>query len=86
MKTIDVRGATSLLRDYVGGLDGEPLIITDGESPVAALVPIDRTDLESLSLSSNPDFLNLIEKSRRRQRDEGGISSDEMRRRLGIQR
>jgi len=33
---------------------------------MAALVPIEEVDLESLSLGTNPDFLALIEQSRAR--------------------
>jgi hypothetical protein len=40
-------------------------------------------DMESLSLSLNPDFMEIIERSRQRQDEEGGISSEEMRRRFG---
>jgi hypothetical protein len=39
-------------------------------------------DIETVSLSNNPKFLNLIERSRARQKSEGGISTEEMRRRL----
>ena len=38
----------------------------------------------TVSLSTNPQFLALIERSRARQESEGGISSDEMRWRLGL--
>lgn len=42
------------------------------------------TDAETISLSTNPKFLRIIELSRKRQRKEGSVSSDDMRRRLGI--
>jgi predicted phage gp36 major capsid-like protein len=45
---------------------------------VAALVSISNADIETVSLSNNPKFLNLIERSRARQKSEGGISSEEM--------
>ena len=45
-----------------------------------------KTDAETISLSTNPKFLRIIERSRKRQRKEGSLSSDEMRRRLGILR
>ena len=41
-------------------------------------------DAEAISLSTNPRFLAIIERSRLRQKREGGISSEEMRRRLGL--
>jgi hypothetical protein len=42
------------------------------------------TDGEARSVSINPDFLSLIKKSRACQTREGGISSEEMRRRLDV--
>jgi len=41
---------------------------------------------EMIWLGSHPQFLALIERSRARQKTEGGISSSELRRRLGILR
>ncbi len=45
---------------------------------------VEGPDWESISLSTNPEFMAIIERSRVRHRTEGGISSDEMRRRLGL--
>jgi hypothetical protein len=54
-----------------------------GGKPVAALVRITNADVETVSLSNNPKFIALIERSRSRQKSEGGISTEEMRQRLG---
>jgi len=51
---------------------------------IAAGDTIENVDWETVSLSTHPQFLALIERSRLRQRAEGGISSAEMRRRLGL--
>jgi hypothetical protein len=48
-------------------------------------VPIENADIETVTLSTHPQFLSLIERSRACQNTEGGISSDEMRRRLGLE-
>lgn len=40
------------------------------------------SDMETVALSTNPHFIELIERSRTRVRAEGGISSDDMRRRF----
>ena len=69
----------------------ENVTLTIGGRPVAIIQPLvplvlieaEETDLESVSLSTNPQFLELIERSRQRHEIEGGISSEEMRRRLG---
>ena len=84
MKVLEKVDATASLAEYTADLDQEPVIITNRGKPIAALVPIDNMDLETVSLSTDPQFLGLIERSRSRHRAEGGISSDEMRRRLGL--
>ena len=84
MKTLEMAEATAPLAQYARDVTGEPLILTIGGKPVAALVPIENADLETVTLSTHPEFLALIERSRVRQQAEGGISSAEMRRRLGL--
>jgi antitoxin (DNA-binding transcriptional repressor) of toxin-antitoxin stability system len=82
MKTIELVQATAPLAEYAQEVSKELIIITVGGKPVAALLPIENADLETVTLSTHPQFLALIERSRARQKAEGGISSAEMRRRL----
>lgn len=82
MKTVELTKATLPLSDYTKKVKKEPVIITEGGRPVAALVSIPNTDIETISLSNNPKFIALIERSRSRQKSEGGISTEEIRRRL----
>jgi antitoxin (DNA-binding transcriptional repressor) of toxin-antitoxin stability system len=84
MKRVEMAEATAPLSEYAQAVSQEPLLITIDGKPVAALVPIENADLETVTLSTHPQFLALIERSRARQKVEGGISSEEMRRRLGI--
>lgn len=82
MKTVDVARATLPLSDYTKKVKKEPFIVTREGRPVAALVSISNADVETVALSGNPKFIALIERSRAKQRSEGGISTEEMRRRL----
>lgn len=82
MKTIEVSKATLPLSDYTKEVKKKPVIITKEGRPVAVLVSIPDADIETVSLSNNPKFIALIERSRARQKSEGAISSEEMRRRL----
>lgn len=86
MKTLELKEATASLAEYAHSVRQEPLVLLTDGKPVAALLAIEAEDLETLSLSTNPRFLDLLERSRRRLEAEGGISSDEMRRRLGLLR
>ena len=84
MKIVEIAEANATLAEYTSGLSEEPVIITSNGQPIAALVTLENVDLETVALSSNPKFIELIERARARRRAEGGISSTEMRHRLGL--
>lgn len=86
MKTLEMEKATAPLADYARDVSKEPVILTVGGKPVAALVSIENVDWETATLSTNPQFIAWIERSRARQKAEGGISSEEMHRRLGLKK
>ncbi len=66
--------------EYAANIASGPVVVTNQGQPMAVLVAIDGADLESISLGTNPEFIDLIERSR--VRAEGAISSAEMRRRF----
>jgi len=84
MKTVDIGGMPQSLADFAHGLGSEPVVVTDGGTPVAVVVPVEEADAETLSPSNNPKFLEIIQESRDSYAREGGISSEEVRRQLGI--
>ena len=84
MKLMELEKATGSLARYARVARKEPLILTIHGKPVVALLFVGNVDWETLSLSTNPDFLEIIEESRKSLREEGGISEEEMRRRLGL--
>ena len=86
MKTLELDRATAPLAQYARRVKREPVLLLSHGRPIAALVSIPNADAETVSLSTNPQFIALIERSRLRQKREGGISSEEMRRRLGLPR
>ena len=79
MKVLKMAQARASLAEYAEKLGDEPLVITRRGWPVAALVSMDNANMETVSLGTNPKFLALIERSRRRQALKGGLSSEEMR-------
>jgi PHD/YefM family antitoxin component YafN of YafNO toxin-antitoxin module len=81
MKTIERNEATDSLAKYAEQTQDFPIVITDHGQPIAALLSVSNADLETVSLSTDPQFLSLISRSRARQEKEGGLSSEEMRRR-----
>nr|VFJ70419.1 MAG: Antitoxin Phd_YefM, type II toxin-antitoxin system [Candidatus Kentron sp. FM]VFJ70803.1 MAG: Antitoxin Phd_YefM, type II toxin-antitoxin system [Candidatus Kentron sp. FM]VFK18728.1 MAG: Antitoxin Phd_YefM, type II toxin-antitoxin system [Candidatus Kentron sp. FM] len=84
MKTMDISEATASLAEYARVVAAEPVVITSDGKPLMALLDMKNTDFETFSLSTNREFMKIIGQSRERQENEGGISSEEMRRRLGL--
>jgi len=82
VKIIERTDATASLAEYAAAIGDDPLVITSHGQPVAALVRIENADLETVALSTSREFLDLIERSRSRARSEGGIASQEVRRRF----
>ncbi len=82
MKLVEKVDATGTLAEYAANIEAGPVIVTDHGCPVAALVPIENADLETVTLSTNQQFLDLIERSRACVAQEGAISSADMRRRF----
>lgn len=83
IRRVEVADATESLATYIRRVAGSgPVVVTEEGQPVAALVMLEDTDLESIALSTDPEFLELIQSSRVRHAKEGGLSSAEVRRRL----
>lgn len=86
MRTIELEQATAPLSDYVRKNRRTPLVVMRSGKPAAALLPLKKGDWESFSLGTNPHFIAIIERSRASHRPGAGITTDQMRRRLGLKR
>ena len=84
MKTVDIAEATGSLSEYARQIRRGPLVVTRRRRPIAVVVSVEGLDCESLSLSTNPDFMALIERSRASYSANGGVSLDQVRRRYGL--
>ena len=82
VRAVEISEATQPLADYAAQASAGPVVVTRNGQPLAVVVSAEDADMESISLSLNPDFMEIIERSRKRQETEGGISSEEMRRRF----
>jgi PHD/YefM family antitoxin component YafN of YafNO toxin-antitoxin module len=80
MKTIKLSSASRSLAEYAKELDDQIVVVTDRNRPVAAVVPLKNVDRESLALSSHPEFLEIVAKSRRQFAAGKTVSLEEMRR------
>lgn len=84
MTTLELKKATKSLRHYARRARKGPVIVTVDGKPMAAVVALKNADLETVSLSNNPKFLALIERSRSRGHREGTLTAEELRDRLGL--
>jgi hypothetical protein len=82
VKVVEKEKATASLAVYTEEVGNGPVVVTDQGKPVAILMSIENTDLETVALSMNRRFFELIERSRSRVCAEGSISSRKIRRRF----
>ena len=78
LKTTDVSKSQDALRSSLAEDVPTPFVITRKGKAVAALIPMTDEDVESLSLSLDPAFIEIIERSRASITQDGGISLEEM--------
>jgi antitoxin (DNA-binding transcriptional repressor) of toxin-antitoxin stability system len=85
MKTLDVADARGSLASHARKLRGRPVLVTQKGKPLMVLVPVEEgADVESVSLSMNPEFMAMIERSRALHKPGRGLSTSEMRRVVGV--
>ncbi len=65
MRTIKLSAASRPLAEYASELDEDIVLVTRGNRPIAAVVWLRNVDREVLALSRSPQFLKIIERSRR---------------------
>ncbi len=65
MKTLKLSEASRPLAEYARELDDDIVLVTGRNRPIAAVVSLRNADREVLALSRSPQFLKIIERSRR---------------------
>jgi len=82
MKAVEITDTT--LADYGRRPRKDTWVLTRRGKPVAAVVPINsEAELETLGLSHNPRFIEIVNRSWASYKKDGGGSLEEMRRRHG---
>ncbi len=82
MKTIELSEATKPLSDYAEALDDDIIVLTADKKPIAALVSLKHMDRGSVALSTNPEFMAIMEAAREEFRAGRKLSLEEMKRDL----
>ncbi len=84
MKTIEISTASGTLAEYAGDLEDDFVVLTSNNTPVAAIVSLKNVDPESLALSTNSEFLEIIDKARQEISAGETIPLDSMKKELGL--
>ena len=82
MKTIEVSTASKPLAEYAKEVDEGVIVLTLHDKPIAAMVSLKKIDKESLALSTNPEFLEIIQKAREEFKSGKKISLEELKREI----
>lgn len=84
MKSIDLADVTAL-EPFIKPGSTEPVLVKSHGETLAAVVPVaSAEDLEDLVLSRSTQFESILQRSQNRLEQEGALTSDEVRRRLGL--
>ena len=86
MKLVPVDTAELSLPDVAEMAKGGTVVLTRRGRPLATVKNVAGTDWEAIALASNPEFIALIEESRRSYREAGGLSAEEVRKELGLKK
>ena len=84
MKTIQMPKELQPLLKFAEASEQDTVVFTDKRRPVAAFVSLRKVDRESLALSTNPQFLRIIETARNEIRAGRTISLEALERKFGI--
>ncbi len=78
MKAIKLPKELEPLLEVAEASEEDTLVFTDKKRPVAALVSLRKVDQESLALSTNPEFMRIIETARKEIRAGKATSLEEL--------
>ncbi len=84
MKRVELADAAELIAEYAQERVAAPVILINHGTPVAVVIPLQGMDWETVAVSTSPTFRAIMERARARRKAEGGISHDELLRRLGM--
>src|SRR5688500_17262778 len=84
MKAMKLPKEIQSFLDVAETAEEETLVFTKKKRPVAALVSLRRVDRESLALSTNPQFMRIIEAARKEVRAGKTISLEALEKKNGV--
>jgi antitoxin (DNA-binding transcriptional repressor) of toxin-antitoxin stability system len=79
---VEKEEVTARLAGYVEEARSGPIVVTMGGRPIAFLATVKGSDLEDLSIGTDPGFLEILSRSRESHKGRGGVSMERLRRQL----
>jgi PHD/YefM family antitoxin component YafN of YafNO toxin-antitoxin module len=80
----DLARALDRLGDAARAHPHEPVILTRGDQPIAAYVPLDGLDAEAIAVSLSPVMHEVVARSRAQRRSGRSQAIEDVQRELGI--
>jgi hypothetical protein len=84
MKTIELLPSEKLISDYIKESKKQTIIFTKKRKPIAAIISLGNIDDEALALSSNEEFLEIIQNARKEFRAGKKLSLVEMKKEISV--
>ena len=84
MKSIEISTASKSLAEYATDLGEGFVVLTSNNKPIAAIVSLLNVDPESLALSTNREFLEIIERARQECAAGKSTSLEAMKQQFGL--
>ncbi len=84
MKMVAVEDTAMTAEELARMAEKEPVILTRNGEPLVAVKDVSSSDWETVSLANNPQFIAIIEASRRSYREKGGSPLAQVRKELGL--
>ncbi len=82
MKTIELTTANKPLSEYAQEFGEQVIVLTLHQEPIAAVISLRDMDRESLTLSMNPEFMEIIDRARAEFAAGKKLTLEEMKRRF----
>ena len=80
MRTIEISTASKPLVDYAQEIGEGIIVLTRNDKPIAAIISLEKIDRESLSLGTNPKFMEIIKRAEEEFKAGKKLSLEEMKR------
>ena len=85
MTTVTLEKDRLTLQELAELAQNGPVLVTEHGQPVIAVIALDEAEAEAWLMGQNEELMEMVEQSRRRLREAGGLSLKEIREEFGLQ-